>query len=64
MWVQGADDNIGYRVECLGFEDGSRSLKAERPLIHLSSVLRPLRNSEGSLGTVSTRAIRPPQGGR
>jgi hypothetical protein len=30
MWVQGADDNTEYRIECLGFEDGSRSLQAER----------------------------------
>jgi hypothetical protein len=29
MWVQRADDNIGYRVECVGFEGGSRSLNAE-----------------------------------
>jgi hypothetical protein len=31
MWVLRADDNIGYRVECLGFEGGSRSPNADRP---------------------------------
>jgi hypothetical protein len=43
MWVQGVDDNIEYRIECLGFEDGSRSLKAERsahPLVfHTETIL-------------------------